>query len=207
MKIIPVTCLYAGKPELQAKITDAIRVHQNDDRAVAFGMSASRILEAVLLGAPLDQALSTCQENIAVDSASHKDEVVGAYERAKSAKSEFSSMADFLTAFSHELSDPQNPRYNIAARNCALPGALSGPLYLMYKAGAGDFGDHPYLPAVRQNILAAGDTCGRSTFIGAVLAALDCEFSPPQGLIDKVDPVTYAKVEAAAQAIAESVVQ
>jgi ADP-ribosylglycohydrolase len=207
MKIIPVTCLYAGKPELQAKVTEAIKVHQNNNRAVAFGLSASRVLEAVLLGAPLEQALSTCQENVHTDGVTHEKDVVLAFERAKAAAKEYSTMTEFLTAFSHEIGVPDTPFYHIAARNCALPGAFSGPLYLFHKAAAGDLGDNAYLAAIRQNILASGDTAGRSTFIGAVLAAVSSETSPPQDMIDKVHSATYAKIEAAAQAIASTVVE
>jgi ADP-ribosylglycohydrolase len=49
MKVVPVTCLYAGKPELKQKVEQAIRVHQNNDVAVAFGVAAACVLERVLL--------------------------------------------------------------------------------------------------------------------------------------------------------------
>jgi ADP-ribosylglycohydrolase len=49
--LIPVVALLAGRPEMLERCVDAVRVIQNTDRAVAFGLAAARILEAILLGA------------------------------------------------------------------------------------------------------------------------------------------------------------
>lgn len=202
MKVIPVTCLYAGKPELLDKVTEAIKVHQNNERAVAFGVSACRVLEAVLLGSPLDQALSMCQEKVYIDGGAYEKDVALVFERAKSASTEFSTLTDFFSAFSLEIGTPGTPFYQVAALNCQLPGPLAAPLYLMHKAAAGELGDDAYMASIRQNILAAGDTCGRSTFIGAVMAAATSDKSPSAEMVAKVHAPTYAKIEAAAQSIA-----
>lgn len=49
--LIPVVALLAGRSEMLERCADAVRVIQNTDRAVAFGLAAARILEAILLGA------------------------------------------------------------------------------------------------------------------------------------------------------------
>ena len=220
MKIVPVTCLYAGKPELPDKVTQAIKVHQNNDTAVAFGLAAARILEHVLLGTPLLQALDQCQDALrsATESTKpHQDEVGKAFARGKAAASEYATLDELLLELSHEkMKDtPESSFYNLAARSCALPGAFTGPIYLLYKAAAAAAascaadetgGNSAYLTAIRENILASGDTCSRAVFIGAVLAAAYSETSPlSQDLIDKVDPTTYEKIDAAAHAIADSI--
>jgi ADP-ribosylglycohydrolase len=56
MKVVPVTCLYAGKPELKQKVEQAIRVHQNNDVAVAFRVAAACVLERALLTGSLPDA-------------------------------------------------------------------------------------------------------------------------------------------------------
>jgi hypothetical protein len=209
MKIVPVTCLYAGKPELQVKVTEAIKVQQNNEKAVAFGITASRILEAVLLGAPLGQALDTCQENIQIDHAVQREAVVASFARGKAeaASGKYATLDALLLELSHEAmkDKPDSPFYDLAARSCALPGSFTGPIYQLYMAAAKLGEESAYLSAIRENILAAGDTCSRSVFIGAVLAASASETSPPQSMIDKMDPATYAKIDAAAMAIADFV--
>jgi hypothetical protein len=49
IKVIPVTCLYVGHPHRRSYVEQAIRVHQNSDRAVMFGLALSDLLERVLL--------------------------------------------------------------------------------------------------------------------------------------------------------------
>jgi ADP-ribosylglycohydrolase len=215
MKIVPVTCLYAGKPELQEKVTEAIKVHQNNAKAIAFGITASRILEAVLLGAPLGQALDTCLENIDIDHAEQREAVVAAFGRGKAEAGAMThaTLNDLLLQLSHEAmkDSPDSPFYNFAARSCALPGSFTGPIYQLYKASADTTTTLPadaYLAAIRENILAAGDTCSRSVFVGAVLAAAsssESATSPPQALMDKVDAATLTKIDSAARAIADFV--
>ena len=67
MKIVPVAALHAGKDTLLENVVTAIRVHQNNPTALAFGISSARLLEAVILGAPLEEALETVQKNMSDD--------------------------------------------------------------------------------------------------------------------------------------------
>ena len=83
MKIVPVTCKYvyinnvsnSRNSLLIQKVAEIIRVHQNNDTAVSFGVVAARILEAVILSsteasltpALLLQALDTCLDTARSD--------------------------------------------------------------------------------------------------------------------------------------------
>jgi len=49
LKIIPMTCLYVGHPHRHHYVEQAIRVHQNNDLAVMYGLVLSDLLERVLL--------------------------------------------------------------------------------------------------------------------------------------------------------------
>ena len=49
LKVIPMTCLYVGHPHRRQYVEQAIRVHQNHDQAVLFGLALSDLLERVLL--------------------------------------------------------------------------------------------------------------------------------------------------------------
>jgi len=50
LRIIPVVCAYAGQPELNTRIDEAVRVTQNNNTSVAFAQMAAAILEACILG-------------------------------------------------------------------------------------------------------------------------------------------------------------
>ena len=195
MKVVPVTCLYAGKPELAAKVEEAIRVHQNNDVAVAFGVAASCMLEAVLLGSSLSEALEICAA-----SSTKASIVAEALAKSKEAAGSL-SLEELLVKTSNEImkDNPDSPSYNLAARSCKLPGSFIVPLHQLFVA-ANASGEEVYTTAIRNNILGAGDTCSRAVIIGAILAA--ATGGPPDSWVAKMDADTLAKVDAAAEAIA-----
>jgi ADP-ribosylglycohydrolase len=180
MKVIPVTCRYAGSSKLVQKVTEAIKVHQNNEQAVAFGVASAWLLEAVLLGAPLHEALGTLEANLSdeLKSFEFKQEVIKAFARGKKGGlEEAKDLEKILLEVSNEcMSDkPDSPFYNLYARACALPGSFIGPVALFYKAvthwDVNLANKGAYVNALRDNILAAGDTCSRAIFAGALLAA------------------------------------
>lgn len=188
MKVVPVTCLYAGKPELKAKVEEAVRVHQNNDVAVAFGVSAACILERALLerALPDDEFI---MGSLGVDQQS-KD----AWKRAEDA----SDLETLFLEISHEVmkGKEDSPMYDLMGRSCALPQAFIGPCFLFQTS-------NDYEKAVRANILGAGDTCSRGVFIGAVIGAVSG--GPPEAWVEKMDQETLARIDAAANKIAEIV--
>ena len=213
MKIVPVTCRYAGSPELVEKITEAIKVHQNNQKAIAFGITSARILEAVLLGAPLQEALATVETNLGDDlkSSDFQQDVQTAFTRGKKGgEDKGKTLDELLLEVSHEMmhDKPESPFYNFAARSCALPGSFIGPLALFYKSTlVGKDAKETFVSAIRENILASGDTCSRGVFIGAVLGAsgvtTDGNSAIPSDWIEKMDKTTMVKVDGAIEKIAE----
>ena len=222
MKIVPVVSRYAGSPEMVDKLTQAIRVHQNNEKAIAFGIVAGRLLEAVVLGAPLEEALETVQMNVAEEltSSDYKDDILKAFARGKRAgKDEGSTktLDDVLLEVSHEIMGEEqsaSPFYDLAARSCALPGSFIAPITLLYKyATASNPIRSAFAPALRENILASGDTCSRAIFVGAVLGAAGVgseegalwQDAIPSEWNAKLDPSTNAKIEAALSNIIGSI--
>eukprot|EP00040_Diaphanoeca_grandis_P020181 m.107359 g.107359 ORF g.107359 m.107359 type:complete len:360 (+) comp27788_c0_seq1:140-1219(+) len=210
MKVIPVTCRYAGSAELVDKITQAVQVHQNNQAAIAFGVVSARILEAVLLGASIEEALATAQQKMMMDlkSSVSQQAVVEAFARGKKDGLDTSkSMEDIVLELSHEnmKGKEDSPFYNLAARSCALPGAFIAPIALFYKSTlTTKSAQETVISGIRENILISGDTCSRAIFIGAVLAAslATKESTPiPDEWMEKVNKSTMHKVNDALEAI------
>jgi len=200
MKVIPVTCPCASKPELKDKATEAIKVHQNNQEAVDFGLASSCILEAVLLGSTLKDALAKCSKDVT-------GAVATSFQKAQQAATSGQAMEQLLLELSHELKkdEPDSPFYDLAGRSCALPGSFTVPVYEFYKAAAmeeDDSKNSAYVQALRENILGAGDTCSRGQIIGAILAA--SHGGPPEEWVAKMDQDIMKKVDAAASAIADT---
>jgi ADP-ribosylglycohydrolase len=196
MKVVPVTCLYAGKPELKQKVEQAIRVHQNNDVAVAFGVAAACILERALLTGSLPDA--SFMESLGLD------QVKDAWKKAE----EFSELELLMLQISHEKmkGKEDSPFYDLAGRSCAMPGAFIATSFLFQRASisrSSIFGKDAYAKALRANILASGDTCSRAVLIGSVLAAAIGYV--PQDWVDKVDKGTMEKIDELANKIAELV--
>jgi ADP-ribosylglycohydrolase len=224
MKIVPLTCLYAGRqPLLLNKVQEIIRVHQNNDVAVAFGVAAARVLEAALLfpstTSSFTDALDSCYDKLSDDidmvlgpgKSSVKEMVLESYQRGKTEalSGTYKTLDELLLQLSHEkMKDtPDNPFYDLAARSCALPGAFTGPMYVFYKYATTSIDETVLVTAIRENILASGDTCSRAVFIGAVLSALTASpaSSTPtlQSLMDKVESETMNQVNTYAEKIAD----
>lgn len=224
MKIIPVTCLYAGRGSLLLnKVQEVIRAHQNNDAAVAFGVAAARVLEAALLlpstASSFVNALDACYDKLSDDidmvlgpGKSHiKERVLVAYRRGKTEAlaGTYRTLDELLLQLSHEnkKDTPESPFYDLDARDCELPGVFIAPIYLFYKYTTQSSDETVLLTGIRENILASGDTCGRAGFIGAVLSALTATASSAtstlQSLMNKVEPETMNQVNTYAAKIAE----
>jgi len=176
MKVVPATALYAGSPERRAKVEEAIRVHQNNDVAVEFGLVASDILERVFLGESLADALAAAE-------ATAGPAVKSAFDKARADL----SLNDLLKEISHEVmkDKPDSPFYDLAGRSCALPGSFIAPLSQLIRLSRQDDPADAFAATSRENIVqAAGDTCSRAVFLGAVVAA--AYGPPPTTWIDKL---------------------
>ena len=225
MKVVPVTCRYINGPNnslLIQKVAEIIRVHQNNDTAVAFGIIAARILEAIMLSslsstpvsllqsldAVYDRARSDLESILGSSKSDVIETVLVAYQRGKQAATEFATLDDLLLQLSHEKmkDQPDNAFYDLAARSCALPGSFIGPIYQFYKVAQSSemvMDEQVYVSAIRENILAAGDTCSRGVFVGAVLAAAVPSFgSTMDAWWEQVEAKTRTDIAAYADQIA-----
>jgi ADP-ribosylglycohydrolase len=63
-KIAPIVARYAGKPELTQKVEEAVRLTQNNEKAVEHGIMAAKILEAVILGKTTREAIQEAVNGI-----------------------------------------------------------------------------------------------------------------------------------------------
>lgn len=57
LRIVPVTALYAGHPDMLTKVEEIIRLTQNNDESVTFGMMAARLLEIYILNGQTPDAM------------------------------------------------------------------------------------------------------------------------------------------------------
>ena len=179
LKAIPVTCLYAAAgntPLLLQQVEDAVRVHQNNEMAVAFAKATALLLQPLLLGETAAPGSSAVLKSLPLEAQvawKHATDAVG---------------GDLETLVSD------------VGRSCALPGAFIAPAYLFQQSYDED-GNNAYVKALRQNILAAGDTCSRAILIGAVLAAAGHE--PPAEWVAKVDKATMERIDAVVDKLAD----
>ena len=166
IRVVPVTILYAGSAEREAKVEEAIRVGQNNDVAVKFGLAASGILNDVLLGKTLAEAVSEAKGRAQADA-----EVSCCFDKASASQDR--ELVDFLGDLSKAMIAPEDEKpFLHKARSCGLPGSFMGPVHQIVAAGDGVIaGDDTYVKCLRANIVAAGDTCSRAIFLGAVIGA------------------------------------
>lgn len=192
LKALPVTCLFATEPSSDCRdraVTEMIRIHQNNDLAVAFGLATSQLLQILLTGTTLPQALQTLEES------SNSKEVKEALQRAKSAAAKNQGLEDLLLELSHEIvKDSSSGFYDLAARSCSLPAAFLVPMYLLrVHACSGSLTEDTFRTIIRQNILGAGDTCSRGILLGAVLGAAGCPV--PSDWMEKMHKETMQQVD------------
>ncbi len=138
---------YAGAPDFLSKVEETIRAHQNNDKAVRYGIAAALLLDHIAKGSSVQDALAWA---VAPDSP------IDAETRRE--------LADAAAAV-----PPSTAPADAAARlgaSCALPGALLMSAHILRSATG-------YEDAVRLNILAGGDQCSRGALIGACYAAQD----------------------------------
>jgi ADP-ribosylglycohydrolase len=187
MKVIPVVSLYAGELDMLDRVKDAILVHQTNPTAIRFGQAAATLLESLILGNDLKKALESTIEFAIMGG---HDQVMDACLRALSDAKTKTLEEVMLEMMAEEM----------GGRTCHFPAAFIVPLYIMYKAvGDGEIDQAAYEKAIRDNILAAGDTCSRAVLLGAVFGALTDKL--PEEWIAKTNPDVLKKVDKAINGI------
>ncbi|KAG5192921.1 ADP-ribosylation/Crystallin J1 [Tribonema minus] len=140
--------LYHGQPELLAiKAEEACLVHQNNPMAVNFAVASAQILDRIVEGSTIKDALewAAAPGNLPAEAT----EAVAA------------ALARKDQGFSQAVKE--------MGLSCALPGVFSGAVLALAKAA--DAGEADFQAVIEANMLAGGDNCSRAGFIGACLAA------------------------------------
>lgn len=154
-RVAPLVAAYAGHRELQHVVTEAVRVTANNDDSVMYGAFAARVLEAVLMGANVGDAVTA---NIGHLHMPHR----AAVEAAAHAGRE-----DAVAGPGGAAANP-NARLAHFGLPCQLANVVPGAIYLAVRHGAGS----SFAAAVRENARAGGDSCGRALLLGALLGAV-----------------------------------
>ena len=132
---------FAGSNDFSARVEEAIRVTNDNQDAVNYGLYAARVLERVLLGDGVKEALHSALAEVSDEKA---------LEKLKEALE--TDVSDL-----HGLGRKFGPA-------CPMPSAIPVAVALLKE-------EPDFKTGVRQNILVSGDNAGRSIWLGAVLAA------------------------------------
>jgi len=173
VRVPAVVARYAGKPDLRTQVTDAVRVHQPHFAAGDYALAYAALLERVVLGAPLGEALKWA-----------------AFDKGNPLYDEQRKQAQDALA---DLGEDPRDTVSKYGLSCSLPGPWVGPLALVFSA-QGDFQQ-----AVRANIVAGGDSCSRAAVVGGLCGAAGGMAALPLAWRAKV--TDWAELEAAADKI------
>lgn len=182
----PLVARYAGHADLPHLVAGGVKALQAHDEAAVWLGWAARVLEAAVLGVPPHAAVTSNLPRLeqpyraAVESAVH-----AADEDAAAAKAAAAAASTSGAAAEDDAASPAAAAAVAAAAaqrlldvtgrlgtSCDLSKALPCAVYIALRAAARAApGDGAFAAAVRDNILAGGDSCGRALFIGALMGA------------------------------------
>lgn len=149
--VLPVVVMRAGRPSFLQDAEAAIRIVQDNDDAVAFGLTFARILERVILGDSIVDAVRVTAATLRAGTGNPND-----------------------AWFAHGLAkmDEWSPRPPVdvtleIGQGCDFPfHVFTAPHLLLHYNGSVGFAQ-----AVRETILLGGENANRGTFIASILAA------------------------------------
>jgi ADP-ribosylglycohydrolase len=157
-KVPFIVARYAGKEELLVKVADGVRVHQSSNIAMQLGTAAAKILERVVLGTTLLEALAWSQSEGILDACSQKL---------------VQTVLQSLSV-SHSVFVAKN------GSSDRLPGAFLGSLHAAAISGSFEEG-------VRHTLKAGGEgMSGRAMLAGALLAAEHYKDDLPEDWLEQV---------------------
>lgn len=148
VRVPAIVARYAGKSELNDQVTDAVRVHQDDYTAIDYATAFACILERVVLGATVQDAVKWA--------GFQKSPPLYDDQRLK--------IQDALGDIDKDPRDVVN-KHGIS---CNLPGPFAGPLAICFTNGNSP---NAFERAVRANILGGGDNCSRAAVVGSLMGA------------------------------------
>ncbi|MEM6885674.1 MAG: ADP-ribosylglycohydrolase family protein [Verrucomicrobiota bacterium] len=143
-KVPAVVVAELGESKLIPAVDDAVRITNNNDEAVTYAVYAARVLEKVLLGTRINDALRT--------SLSESPDYNGLHHNIERAlESETLKPAQLAETF---------------GATCSVPSAIPLSVAIMNQCP-------DYTEAIRINIMAGGDSAGRAIFLGSILGAAE----------------------------------
>lgn len=137
--------LLPGSAQLTTALTTAIKVQQSDEAAVSAGLAGGLILDRVVAGSTVKEAVAWALGADSPVPQSARDQLAAALEAHKGS-ADFSATAKTL------------------GLSCGLPASLQVAVLAALNAGSFEAG-------VRANIIAGGDNASRNVLTGALLAA------------------------------------
>ncbi|GAX82764.1 hypothetical protein CEUSTIGMA_g10190.t1 [Chlamydomonas eustigma] len=151
VKVPAIVARYAGRPGLVSAIEVAVRAQQNNDLAVEAAIAIGKVLERVVLGSTVPEAVNWALTSRGLP-------------------------ASMQLHIQHAMSQTSAELNEVVVANgmsCQLPAAMINVLVTALKYSS-------YPAALRANMVAGGDSCSRGIIIGALLAAQDGTESIPQ---------------------------
>lgn len=137
--------LLAGSAQLPSALTTAIKVQQTDEAAIAAGITGGLILDRVVGGSTVKEAVAWALSADSNVPQSARDQLAAALEAHKGS-ADFSATAKTL------------------GLSCGLPASLQVAVLAALNAAS-------FVGGVRANIIAGGDNASRNVLTGALLAA------------------------------------
>eukprot|EP00931_Biecheleriopsis_adriatica_P051246 TRINITY_DN29700_c0_g1_i2.p1 TRINITY_DN29700_c0_g1~~TRINITY_DN29700_c0_g1_i2.p1 ORF type:complete len:379 (+),score=57.63 TRINITY_DN29700_c0_g1_i2:24-1160(+) len=175
--MVPLVALLAGRRNesfLLSEVASLIRVTQNTDDAVAFGLAGARILSRVIQGDSLVEAVTTVAKTLQDPGRVHP-------------QSEDAFLSHGLDNMLQQLDRPNFDVVKEVGQSCDYPFNLWSGSHLAAQLSptASANGTLAYMLAVRQTIEAGGDSASRVNFVGALLGAAAGAVRLPSSWTDK----------------------
>lgn len=177
-KIPIIVARYAGSPMLIEKIDDAVRIHQTNEKVLHATRLAAKLLEKVILGSTIAEALEW---------AAKSDQVSSEEKEYLCNNNEDKGTSNGNLPFSIAVET-----FGLSGQ---LPGSLKSSIYALKSFRC-------YEVAIRANIIAGGDNACRSWIVGSLLAAEGGEKAIPEQWKSKTS--MYSQIYSLANRIAGS---
>jgi len=158
-KLPSLVAIYAGNNDLNILTESAVRVTNDNNRAVAFGLVASKMIEAAILTRNIPSIIDAARQ---------------------AATPEIRDLID-QTIQLKKMSTIEATKH--IGMSCQLEFGIPSVIHNLTQQTS-------FVDAVRQNIYAGGDTCGRAILLGAVLGnvyGIGDDKGIPQNWVDKLN--------------------
>lgn len=150
--VLPVVVMRAGRPGFLQEAENAIRVVQDNEDAVAFGLTFARILERVILGDVVSSAIDEVRRVLAEGVVDNRNNAFFAHGLGK--------MQEWS----------QRPPFDVTlelGQACDFPFHVLTAPHMLLNGGE----NLEFVAAIRATIKIGGENANRGSFVGSILAA------------------------------------